>query len=1387
MSEEVILQFMAQDDISPVIQSLQSNVITSMEGIQSAISNMGQGFDNASLSVNNIGKAESVVIGSTKDATNVINDNTQANKSNTSSTRENASATRESGNATRQTTGAVNESRSALDAHTDIANLSAGSLMYLSGQMSTLGTKAEESTENLNDMLIQMDQVATMAGTTDGEMRGLITNISNETFSNEEATMYTKNLVQMGVATENLGEAATNIDRINDAFGMGAQTTNSLVTELSVLGVDMNNVSDSFNALAYANSNTKGGMENFYAFLRKYDAELNTLGYDTDQAAIIISAATQKYGGGRAALTGLSTALKEAGNDTRALEQALDLKSGALDHASQETSSYEGQLMQLANEEMEHKTILDRMGAWVDDLKVKYAGLFTAVGSGIGVFGKIGSLALYGNAIKEMGLAFSSWSKATPVINNTINRLKMFRSLSKIQKATPNAIVNPKAMTPVNVQKGKFGGLGGLGKGSSTVAKESTQVVKNAGTVGALAPEATSASAGVTATGGAMASLSGAFTTMIVPLLAIAAVIAVMIPIIAGLVAEALLFLKGIQVLIKSLNFEGIDLTKSIESIKQIGSALWEIGRAMGAMVVASLMTTFADVTTFLLQLTNPIGRAGQTLVGVANELRAFNSVHIDKSVPTKIKSITDAMKLISEAMGSLVDIVFQRAWGNLLTLGGRLGNIRDAIREAREDISHAGREIAQIKSIPNLDGEAVGKLKKVTDGIKSIGDAFDGLRKIRDGYNWDNFMGGIFKGANIQTALDSVKEDIAEASSALKNFNGVDSIPDGVGNNLKKVADALKSVGDSISTLRKLRDDYNWDDGIGSLFADSDITAQFENVKKDLVTVSNSLKSLGGEKGELGDIGKDVPNKIKKVTDAVDEVLKAVESMEKFKGKGEGEKGDDFSGVVTTIDNAKTSLITVSKSLQSLGGTGEGQEGLKAIGDDVKGKINSVSKTLNTLSKVTGNLTGFPVVSGDEIPNRVQKAVTVVQNSARHLNGMKGTQNVDASVGKVISTTGRYGGRLRKSIEQLRDFPVVSGDEIPGRVQKGVTVIQNTARHLNGIKGTKPVPASVGKVISSAGKYGGRLKSATNKLKGFPVVSGDAIPSRVQKAVTAVKNTIKHLNNLKGSSVKGGVGGILSSVSKAVSQLRKTLREIAPGFSNEGKDIGSNLKTGINTGLNGLNNVIGTQVTNGVSGASGAATTAGSTLANTVMSGFKTTFVLSSVIQGEMSAGLTAITTATPDLTNAMGVLADQMVQEFKSHAQIASPGAIARSIRDEMGYTKGFVETRGKSVITSVGNLATSMVRNFSPNLQSSLENVTGKVKGGLNRSRVEALNTIRGESNVNRQDNSSNRPVSFVFNEGAIKLDVRNMTDTEARQIMITAIESLDVVQGVNIKGA
>lgn len=262
------------------------------------------------------------------------------------------------------------------------------SMLAVGDVLQQYGSQAEQMAQSMNEANITVGQLATQTGVAEPELRSMVASISNATFPTNEAMMYIKSLDQMGVSANNLGNSATGLDMINDAFGLGADKVNSLGQELGVLGVDMNNVSSSFDALAYANANTVGGMDNYFNFLRRYDSQFKELGLNVDQASVLIAGATQKFGGGRAALSGLSSILKQSNGDLSVMEQQLGLTAGSLSNATQLTGQYSGQLEQMAGQEAEHKTLLEEIGSAWDRLSMVMGGALAPIGGLVGAVGQ---------------------------------------------------------------------------------------------------------------------------------------------------------------------------------------------------------------------------------------------------------------------------------------------------------------------------------------------------------------------------------------------------------------------------------------------------------------------------------------------------------------------------------------------------------------------------------------------------------------------------------------------------------------------------------------------------------------------------------------------------------------------------------------------------------------------------------------------------------------------------------------------------------------------------------------------------------------------------------------------------------------------------------------
>lgn len=271
--------------------------------------------------------------------------------------------------------------------------LNSMAMMQAGQALEQYGAAAESAAQNLNTANIGIEQLATTAGQSTDQVRSMIQTITNETFSYEEATAFSTALTQMGTNFENLGAQATNLDKLNDSFHLGTQGTIQLANEMNVLGVSADNMESSFNALAYANSNTIGGMSQFKTMMQKFNVPMRDAGLNIDQAAVAIAGATHKFGGGRAAMTNFSNALKNANGDLSVLEKELGLEAGALTNASAATGQYAGKLDELAQAEMNNKTIGERLSALWTDIESQnhvVAGSMYEIVSGFGMIAGAG-------------------------------------------------------------------------------------------------------------------------------------------------------------------------------------------------------------------------------------------------------------------------------------------------------------------------------------------------------------------------------------------------------------------------------------------------------------------------------------------------------------------------------------------------------------------------------------------------------------------------------------------------------------------------------------------------------------------------------------------------------------------------------------------------------------------------------------------------------------------------------------------------------------------------------------------------------------------------------------------------------------------------------------
>lgn len=663
-------------------------------------------------------------------------------------------------------------------------------------------------------------------------------------------------------------------------------------------------------------------------------------------------------------------------------------------------------------------------------------------------------------------------------------------------------------------------GASDVGEGVSDAAKnlkntknisEGIETVSEVGsTVSAAAPAMEAGAAGAEAASVGAAGLSASFTSMIVPLLALSATIIIMIPIVAVIAAEAMIFLKLLGEFMEALNFDSINLDGAIKGISQIATALAWVGVAMAAMTFTSIMTGLAVITGGVTGILGPLDTAVKALKDASSKLSQFNSLTINPSVADNIKNIAESLASISNAMMALT-------WNNITTgfsnwISGVLGfsSVTDGLEQAKNDIIKASAKLNEFSSLTPLPDNVATNIQNVCDSLASVGDAMGALRSIRDGQNWDtligDFLGGIFgEGVDIQTALTNVQEDIANAASVLKDWK-IDEVPKDIGDKIKSVSDALTSVSDAFNILKGFRDDNIWSDMLNGIFGEgTDIGTALDKVMTDINTAASKLKEL-----KIGDeINDDLIKNIQKVVNALTEVTNVANSLSNLPNM---EKFD--SNIITS---ATDNLQTASDKLKGLT-VGE-------VNEDTITNIKNIANALTEVSNVMTSLSTLPPMDGFNSES-IGTAVTNVQTAATELNKLNETAFNSETADSVL-------GAIKTSLENLKTtLSSATGFSEPS-MAIGTSIVTGVTSGLSGLSSN--VQSNVSSAISSASgtAHSGGSSLGTETVNGFKSTLDlhSVMDTEMGYVKTSVDNGISAAKSAAESGAKEVVNAFKSGV----------------------------------------------------------------------------------------------------------------------------------------------------------------------------------------------------------------------------------------------------------------
>ena len=962
------------------------------------------------------------------------------------------------------------------------------------------------------------------------------------------------------------------------------------------------------------------------------------------------------------------------------------------------------------------------------------------------------------------------------------------------------------------------------------------------------------AETGVTWMGLAESGLASAFATLIVPTLAIAGVIAVLIPIIAGLAVEAMFFINLVGQVMSAMDWESIDVTGASESLQELATALAWMGVALASLSFASLLTGVTTLLTLGGNVELVVGQAVEMLTKTAEKINELGAIPpINPLIADNIQRLGGILNDVSSAMLSLSGVQLSSWIGGILTGFGLFGSLADSIDRAKSDIQHAIDSINSM-SFTGIDESKVNQIKTTCDAIASFSEAFSGLTKIRGDDAWSDFTswlldGGFFGngGKSIEQAFNEAHDDIVSASKALQQFTDISDIDQTTVDRLTKVGDSIGAMGTAFEGLRKMRDDGNWDsfvtDFAGGLFkGKDDIMSAFQNAKEDIVVVAQELK---GFSGQLPKLPESLATKLKTIGETLTSVTDALNSLQTIHGLG-GKKGINFTNFVTSIQQARKSLKKVGDELKKLGsGNKDGKGALVEIPEGLATKLKTLSKSLKSISDAITALStiqqasagganftnfvstieqakdGLVQVSAklkeldgdknlqgvsDELVNKLKNlsksltsisdAITALSTLETQTGGTIDAESISQLIDDAKTALVKVSGKL-KSLQNNKNFQAV-GTELPGKI-KNITSSLNkiigalkSLRKLEALAGEgginvegvntliKDAKDAIVKVSSQLkslqdnsdfqaldGTLGDKIKSVTknvNKLSSFvnamntfpPNVDGEGIGTKVANAVTGVKKASSQLKKITQGDNVEGVSTILSNIKKSVNGLKNTIK--AMSFNSSGQHIGLSLSKGVTSGLTGLTPRVTGAIGHTASAGGTRAYGVGSRIGKRLTSGFK--------------AGLNLVDAINSEIDNLIQTM-DSRAGEVESASNSMSGGGDIGNlfVNTDLDNSQSTGNGPGGSLDTLV-SATNTMVRSMGNS------NVTNQP---LSTNAMNGLRNMSGQSQLN----ANNQPVNIIVSEGAVQLDARDLTVKESRQVMINALESLDMIKNIDLQ--
>lgn len=774
-------------------------------------------------------------------------------------------------------------------------------------------------------------------------------------------------------------------------------------------------------------------------------------------------------------------------------------------------------------------------------------------------------------ALNKMGMLIPGINKHLVSFNTTLKATlgksslgRAIASLFKIELETAEIKAETEAIDKVAKSTKTSGGLQ---KQATEVAKTSAGATE----VGVAGESGYAAGAAEEAGTGGLQAIATGLWGMLIPIIEIAVVVAIIIAIIGALVAEVILIVKGIQLLIQSMNFGSVDFSKTIKGLKQLGSAVWEISKIMLAMTFTALISGVYNMMT-LGGLINPIQSVKKTLkstITALNEIGGYRSV--DSSVVENLKKVSESVKAVGDAMGSIADTSWSVMMGNLMTLGGLFGDFQSLMNQAKLDIENSIQTINQLQ-LDEIDSEKAEKLKQVSEALKAFGDAMSGLGDIQ----WTEFMNGINPFSNVAQALSDAKQDLITASNSLKEYSGLEAPPKDVGEKIKSVSDNLVSVSEALNKIG----DIGWTEGMNWLNPLVDLSGNLASAKADIWFASQKLSELN----DMPSIPSTVSEKLKTLGSTLATTVntfKALETMDSTVFDI-----NFLRNISQSMVTAKTDIVNVSATMKSLG------EEISTIPEGLGGQLQRVGWVANGVVTAINSLNVLNQMNIDPkaISYKIQDAFETIVDASEYFSTI-GTKmyEMDTEVGTKLTTMTGIVKSIISTVTTLVSLPIVPED-IGTRIQQAVIAVKTTIDEMNKLS-SSTVDGNISTILTTVSNTLNTLKTTLSNMSGgiqsSSVGIGTGIVNGIKSGLAPLTSTISSMVTSAttssasqgwtggakiGTSIMGGFKSAFNLHTTMTTELSYTLQAIqnaSQQYHSAGEELGKSVVQGFQLGIN--------------------------------------------------------------------------------------------------------------------------------------------------------------------------------------------------------------------------